>query len=40
VDAQSVTEAEAKVIKDFVTAGVTLDYKVNGARESKIIRVI
>jgi hypothetical protein len=40
VDAQSVTEAEAKVVKDFVKAGVTLDYKVVGAKESKIIRVI
>jgi hypothetical protein len=40
VDAQSVTEAEAKVVKDFVKAGVTLDYKVIGAKESKIIRVI
>lgn len=40
VDAQSVTEAEARVIKDFKTAGVTLDYKVVGAKESKIIRVI
>jgi hypothetical protein len=40
VDAQSVTEAEARVIKDFVAAGVTLDYKVVGAKESKIVRVI
>jgi len=40
VDAQSVTEAEAKVIKDFKTAGVTLEYKVSGAKESKVIRVI
>lgn len=40
VDAQSVTEAEARVINDFKTAGVTLDYKVVGAKESKIIRVI
>jgi len=40
VDAQSVTEAEARVIKDFKDAGVTLEYKVSGAKESKIIRVI
>lgn len=40
VDAQSVTEAEARVVKDFQTAGVTLDYKVSGAKESKVIRVI
>jgi hypothetical protein len=39
-DAQSVTEAEARVIKDFSDAGVTLEYKVSGAKESKIIRVI
>jgi hypothetical protein len=40
VDAQSVTEAEARVVKDFEEAGVTLDYKVSGAKESRIIRVI
>jgi hypothetical protein len=40
VDAQSVTEAEGRVLKDFQAAGVTLDYKVVGVRESKIIRVI
>jgi hypothetical protein len=40
VDAQSVTEAEARVVKDFVEAGVQLDYKVSGAKESRIIRVI
>jgi hypothetical protein len=40
VDAQSVTEAEARVVSDFVEAGVHLDYKVSGAKESRIIRVI
>lgn len=40
VDAMSVTEAEARVIKDFDEAGVNVDYKVSGARESRIIRVI
>ena len=40
VDAQSVTEAEASVVKDFEEAGVTLEYKVSGAKESRIIRLI
>ena len=40
VDAMSVTEAEARVIKDFDEAGVQIDYKVSGARESRVIRVI
>ena len=40
VDAQSVTEAEARVVRDFEDAGVQLDYKVSGAKESPIIRVI
>jgi hypothetical protein len=40
VDAQSVTEAEARVISDFEQSGVQLDYKVSGAKESRVIRVI
>ena len=40
VDAQSVTEAETRVVKDFEDAGVQIDYKVSGAKESRIIRVI
>lgn len=40
VDAMSVTEAEARVVKDFVAAGVALDYKVVGAKESRVIQVI
>lgn len=40
VDALSVTEAEARVVKDFEEAGVNIDYKVSGAKESRIIRVI
>lgn len=40
VEALSVTEAEARVVKDFEAAGVRLDYKVSGAKESRIIRVI
>ena len=40
VDALSVTEAEAKVVKDFEDSGVQIDNKVVGAKESRIIRVI
>lgn len=40
VDAQSVTEAEARVVADFEQSGVQIDYKVSGAKESRIIRVI
>ena len=40
VDALSETEAEAKVVKDFEDSGVQIDYKVVGAKESRIIRVI
>lgn len=40
VDARSVTEAEAVVVKDFEDSGVQLDYKVSGAKESRIERVI
>ena len=40
VDAQSVTEAEARVIKDFEDSGVQISYKVSGAKESRVIRVI
>jgi 16S rRNA U1498 N3-methylase RsmE len=40
VDAMSVTEAESRVVQDFTEAGVQIDYKVSGARESRIIRVI
>jgi|TARA_Y100000385_G_scaffold266259_1_gene301264 hypothetical protein len=40
VDAMSVTEAEARVVSDFNDAGVNVDYKVSGAKESRIIRVI
>jgi len=40
VDAMTVTEAEAKVIKDFDAAGVKLDYTISLAKESKIERVI
>jgi hypothetical protein len=40
VDAQSLTEAEAKVVKDFEDSGVQLDYKAISAKESKIMRII
>ena len=40
VDAMTVTEAEARVVKQFEDSGVQLDYEVTGARESKIIQVI
>ena len=40
VDAQSVTEAESRVVQDFTEAGVQIEYKVSGAKESRIIRVI
>lgn len=40
VDSMSVTEAEARVIKDFTTAGVALDYKVISVKESRVIQVI
>ena len=40
VDAQSVTEAEARVVQDFTDAGVQIEYKVSGAKESRITRVI
>lgn len=40
VDAQSVTEAEARVVKDLTDAKVQIDYKVSGAKESRVIRVI
>ena len=40
VDAMSVTEAEARVVKDFSDSGVQIDYKVVGAKESRVLRVI
>ena len=40
VDSQSVTEAESRVVKDFEDSGVQIDYKVVGAKESRILRVI
>lgn len=40
VDAMSVTEAEARVVKDFNDSGVQMDYKVSMAKESRVLRVI
>lgn len=38
VEALSVTEAEAKVVKDF--AGYTFNFEVKGVTQSKIIKII
>ena len=38
VEAESVTEAEAKVVKEFEGAGV--EYKVKAVKESKIIKIL
>lgn len=40
VDAQSITEAEAKVALDFEASGSSLDYRVVSAKESRIMRII
>jgi hypothetical protein len=40
VDAQGVTEAEARVVSDFMATSPNLDYRVVSAKESKIIRTI
>jgi hypothetical protein len=40
VDAQSVTEAEARLIDDFVKSGDSRDYTVCYAKESRILGVI
>lgn len=39
VDAQSVTEAEARVVKAFEDANVQLEYEIKGATQSKIVEV-
>jgi hypothetical protein len=36
----TVTEAEARVVKEFEDAGIQLDYEVTSAKESKILQVI
>lgn len=38
VDAMSVTEAEAKVVKDF--EGYNFDFEVTGVNESRIVKII
>jgi hypothetical protein len=38
VEAESVTEAEAKVIKEFEGAGV--EYQVKAVKESKILKIL
>lgn len=39
VDAQSVTEAEARVVKEFEDSDIQLEYSIKGAAESKIVEV-
>ena len=38
VEAMSVTEAEAKVVKDF--EGYNFDFEVTGVNESRIVKII
>ena len=38
VEAESCTEAEAKVVKEF--EGYSLDYQVKSVKESKIIKIL
>ena len=38
VEAESVTEAEAKVVKEFEGAGV--EYQVKAVKESKILKIL
>jgi hypothetical protein len=40
VDAMSVTEAEARVIKLFTQSGFSQDFEVSGVKGSKVIEVI
>jgi hypothetical protein len=38
VEAESVTDAEAKVVKEFI--GYQMDYQVKSVKESKIIKIL
>lgn len=40
VDAESVTEAEARLVQDFSKSGNTLDFTVVSVKESRIVGVI
>jgi hypothetical protein len=40
VDAMSVTEAEARLVKDFLKDGFSQDFNVVGVKESNIVAVI
>ena len=40
VDALTVTEAEARVVKLFVSSGYSQDYEVTGVKGSKIVEVV
>ena len=37
---EKIKNKKSKVVKDFEDSGVQIDYKVVGAKESRIIRVI
>jgi hypothetical protein len=39
-DAESVTEAEAKVVKMYEDEGAKIDYSVKSVKETKILQVI
>ena len=40
VDAESVTEAEVKVYKDFEATSAGMEFEVKSVKESRILRVI
>lgn len=40
IDADSVTEAEAKVVKMYEDEGAKIDYQVKSVKETKILQVI
>ena len=40
VDAVSVTDAEVKVVKNYEDAHAMIEFRVNGAKESRVIAVI
>ena len=40
VEAQSVTEAEAKVYKDFETTSPGMEFEVKSIKESRVLRII
>ena len=40
IDSLTVTEAEAKIIKYFVSSGTTIDYTISSVKQSRIINVV